>query len=227
MRVLVIEDFELLRESICQGLREAGFAVDSAAEGQTGLWQAGSGEYDVIILDLMLPRIDGLTILKQIRAKKITTHVLILTSRDTTPDRIEGLNTGADDYLVKPFEFGELLARVRALVRRQYNAKNPVLRVMDMEIDTTDRAVTRAGEELDLTPREFALLEFLALRQGKVVTRTDIWEHVYEFNADATSNVVDVFIGHLRRKIDRPGLTRLIHTRRGFGYVLGLEGEAS
>ncbi len=227
MRVLVIEDFELLRDSICQGLREAGFAVDSAGDGQTGLWQAKTGGYDVIVLDLMLPKIDGLSLLRELRAKNIATHVLILTAKDTAPDRIKGLNMGADDYLIKPFAFDELLARVRALVRREYKAKSPVIRVEDVEIDTTARAVRRAGHVIDLTPREYALLEFLALRQGQVVTRTDIWEHVYEFNDDASSNVVDVFIGHLRKKIERPGLDRVLHTRRGHGYVLGSAPDSS
>jgi DNA-binding response OmpR family regulator len=221
MRVLVIEDFDLLRDSICQGLREAGFAVDAAGDGETGLWRARSAAYDVIVLDLMLPKVDGLTVLRQLRAAGAPTHILILTARDTTADRIRGLNAGADDYLVKPFEFAELLARVRALVRRQYQAKNPLLRVEDLEIDTAARAVRRARKPLDLTPREYALLEFLALRQGEVVTRTDIWEHVYEFNSEASSNVVDVFIGHLRRKVDLPGLSPLIVTRRGHGYMLG------
>jgi DNA-binding response OmpR family regulator len=221
MRVLVVEDFELLREAISQGLREAGFSVDSAADGNSGLWQAQSAKYDVIILDLMLPQLDGLTLLKQLRGEGCAAHVLILTAKDTTPDRITGLDSGADDYLVKPFDFAELLARVRALVRRQYNTKNPVLRIDDLEIDTAARAVRRSGHEVDLTPREYALLELLAARQGQVVTRAEIWEHVYDFNEDATSNVVDVFIGHLRRKIESPGRPRLIHTRRGHGYMIG------
>jgi DNA-binding response OmpR family regulator len=227
MRLLVIEDFDLLRDSICQGLKEAGFAVDEAADGQTGLWHAQSGQYDVIVLDLMLPRLDGLTILQTLRRQSINSHVLILTAKDTAPDRIQGLNAGADDYLVKPFEFGELLARVRALVRRQYKAKDPVLRIADLEIDTTARAVHRAGRAIDLTAREYVLLEYLALRRGEVVTRTDIWAHVYEFNAEANSNVVDVFIGHLRRKIDLPGLLPLIRTRRGHGYLLHDKGDDS
>jgi len=224
MRVLVVEDFQMLREAICQGLREAGFAVDSVADGQTALWQAQSNQFDVIILDLMLPRLDGLSVLKQLRAQGCMTHVLILTAKDTTPDRVKGLDTGADDYLVKPFEFEELLARVRALVRREYKAKDPILRVEDLEINTGSRTVRRGGHSVELTPREYALLEFLALRQGKIVTRTEVWEHVYEFHDDATSNVVDVFIGHLRRKIESAGLPRLIHTRRGHGYQLGGKG---
>ena len=221
MRVLVIEDFEVLRDSIAQGLREAGFTVDTAADGEAGLWHAQSNDYDVIVLDLMLPRIDGLTILKRLRAKQNNTHVLILTARDTSADRVKGLDSGADDYLVKPFVFAELVARVRALVRRRYDVKSPVIRIADLEIDTASRTARRGGESMELSAREYALLEFLAHRAGHVVTRTEIWEHVYDFNSTAESNVVDVFIGHLRKKIERPGLARLIHTRRGLGYMLG------
>jgi DNA-binding response OmpR family regulator len=221
MRVLVVEDFEFLREFIVQGLREAGFAVDESNNGEDGLWQARANPYDVIILDVMLPRLDGFSVLRQLRAAGSATHVLLLTARDTTADRIEGLNLGADDYLVKPFDFDELLARVRALVRRCYHEKSPILCIGDMRIHTTSKSVQRGGEAIELTAREYALLEFMALRAGQVVTRTDIWDHVYELNSDAQSNVVDVFIGHLRRKIDAVGRERLIHTRRGHGYVLG------
>ena len=220
MRVLVVEDFQVLREAIALGLREAGFAVDEAAEGETGLWYAQSNDYDVIILDLMLPRIDGLTVLKRLRAAKKQTHVLILTAKDTCGDRISGLDCGADDYLVKPFVFAELLARVRALVRRRYDAKSPVIQIADMEINTATRSVRRDGEQVELSGREYALLEFLALRTGQVVSRTQIWEHIYEFNSDAESNVVDAFIRLLRKKIERPHLPTLIHTRRGHGYML-------
>jgi DNA-binding response OmpR family regulator len=221
MRVLVVEDFEILRESIALGLREAGFAVDEATEGETGLWYAQSNDYDVIILDLMLPRLDGLTMLKRIRAAKNESHVLILTAKDTLPDRISGLDAGADDYLVKPFVFAELLARVRALVRRRYDKKSPVIRVGDMVIDTTTRSVERDGAVVELSGREYALLEFLAVRAGQVVSRSDIWEHVYDCNSSAESNVVDAFIRLLRKKIERPHLPALIHTRRGHGYMLG------
>jgi DNA-binding response OmpR family regulator len=220
MRVLVIEDYELLRDSVSQGLREAGFAVDAAADGELGLWYARSAQYDVIVLDLMLPRLNGLALLQKLREGGSLSHVLILTAKDTAGDRIKGLNMGADDYLVKPFVFGELLARVQALVRRKYEAKDPILRVADMQVDTVAHTVTRADRRIDLTAREYALLEFLAMRTGQLVSRTDIWEHVYEFHSDGQSNVVDVFIGHLRRKIELPGLRRLIHTRRGQGYVL-------
>ncbi|MFA4944780.1 MAG: response regulator transcription factor [Lentisphaeria bacterium] len=224
MHILLIEDYAPTRETLEQGLREAGFAVDAAADGRAGLRAAMAGEYDVIILDLMLPLVDGMAILGELRRKGRQTHVLVLTAKDTLEDRVKGLNAGADDYLVKPFAFKELVARVRALVRRQYQAKDPVLRLADLTIDTAARTVARAGRMIGLTAREYALLEFLASRAGTVVTRTEIWEHVYEFNAMAESNVVDVYIGHLRRKLDRPGSPPLIHTRRGHGYILQKDG---
>jgi DNA-binding response OmpR family regulator len=147
--------------------------------------------------------------------------VLILTARDAVEDRIQGLDLGADDYLVKPFAFGELLARIRAMIRRKYGEKNPVIKVSDLQIDTVRRQVLRRGDSIDLTAREYALLEYLALRAGEVVTRTDIWDHVYDFHSDSASNVVDVYIGYLRKKIERPEWPKLLHTRRGQGYVLG------
>ena len=224
MRVLLIEDFELLRDSVAHGLREAGYAVDAAADGEEGLWYARSNPYDVLILDLMLPKLDGLTLLRKLRDKNAQTHVLILTARDAPEDRVRGLDLGADDYVVKPFVFAELLARVRALVRRRYQVKSPVIRVADLEVDTSARRVRRAGHTVELSPREYVFLEFLAIRAGQVVTRTDIWDHLYDFNSETDSNVVEVFIAHLRKKIERVGLPRLIHTRRGHGYVLAEEG---
>lgn len=221
MRVLIVEDYEPIREGIAEALREAGFAVDVAADGETGQWYALNNPYDVIILDIMLPGIDGLTLLKRLRARARAAHVLILTAKDTPEDRVTGLDMGADDYLVKPFVLDELLARVRALVRRKYEAKDPVIHVADLAIDTASRTVRRGGRAVSLSPREYALLEFLGLRAGRVVSRSDIWEHVYEFHADAESNVVDVFIGRLRRKIEGGDLPKLIHTRWGHGYVLG------
>lgn len=221
MRVLIVEDYELLRESVSQGLREAGFAVDSASNGEEGLWYAQGNAYDVIVLDLMLPRLDGLGLLKRLRQKDKTTCVLILTAKDTAEDRVRGLDAGADDYLVKPFVFAELLARVRALVRRKYDAKDPMIHVADMELDTATRTVRRGEQVIELSAREYAILEFLAVRAGEVVTRTEIWEHVYDFHSTPESNVVDVCIGHLRRKIELEGLPRLLHTRRGHGYQLG------
>jgi len=221
MRVLVVEDYAPVRESVAQALKEAGFAADTAADGEEGLWYAHSGGHDVIVLDIALPKLDGLRLLQRLRQSGCRTPVLLLTARDTVLDRVTGLDSGADDYLVKPFALEELLARVRALLRRRYDAADPVLRVEDLELDTTSRVVRRAGERIDLTAREYALLEYLAHRAGQVVTRSEIWEHVYDFNATVESNVVDVYIGYLRRKLERPGAPRLIQTRRGQGYVLG------
>ena len=218
MRVLLIEDYAPIRRSVAKGLREAGFATDATGDGEEGSWYATANDYDVVILDLMLPGVDGLTILQRLRAEGRTTHVLILTAKDTVADRVRGLDLGADDYLVKPFAFEELLARVRALARRAYRAKNPSLEIEDLKIETTTQRVWRGEEQVFLTPREYALLEYLAMRGEEVVTRTDIWEHLYEFNSEADSNVVDVYISYLRRKIERAGKPTLIHTLRGRGY---------
>jgi len=223
MRLLIVEDYRPLREPLTKGLREAGFAVDSTGDGEEGLWYALSNDYDVIVLDLMLPGMDGLQILKKLRAEGRQSHVLILTARDSLNDRVTGLDLGADDYLVKPFEFRELLARVRALLRRSYRRKNPLMAIQDLRIDLTRQRVWRGQEEIPLTPREYALLEYLAMRAGQVVSRSDIWEHVYEFNSSTSSNVVDVYIGYLRRKIEQPGRPSLISTVRGRGYTLGAE----
>ena len=220
MKVLLVEDYRPLQTSLAKGLREAGFAVDATGDGKEGLWYAMGGEYDAIILDLMLPGMDGLSILRKLRAEGRKSHVLILTAKDTVPDRVRGLDLGADDYLVKPFAFEELLARIRSLVRRKYEQKRPCVEVGDLKIDTVAKQVRRGKEEIELTQREYALLEYLALRSGQIVSRSDIWEHVYEFESQATSNVVDVYIGYLRRKIDHPGDRPLIHTVRGRGYVL-------
>jgi len=225
MRVLVVEDFSPLREAIAQGLSEAGFAVDAADNGEDGLWQAKLGEHDVIVLDLMLPKVDGMEILQALRSGNSPSLVLILTARDGAEDRIRGLDAGADDYLVKPFVFGELLARVRALVRRKYQARGNLLRVDDLEVDLVRHTVKRAGAELDLSGREYALLEYLAINADRIVSRTEIIQHVYDFNASLESNVIDVFIGLLRRKVERPGLRRLLHTRRGRGYMLSAKGD--
>jgi len=212
-----------LQQSLTKGLREAGFAVDTTADGQEGLWYAMSNEYDVIILDLMLPGMDGLEILKKIRAQGRKSHVLILTAKDTLQDRVTGLDLGADDYLVKPFAFEELLARVRALLRRSYSQKNPCINIEDLRIDLASQRVWRGREEIQLTPREYALLEYLAMRAGQTISRTDIWEHIYEFKSTASSNVVDVYIGYLRKKIEQPGKPSLIRTIRGRGYSLGVQ----
>jgi DNA-binding response OmpR family regulator len=224
MKVLLVEDYQPVRASVSRGLREAGFAVDATGDGKEGLWFARTGEYDAIVLDLMLPGTDGLTILRRLRGEANPVPVLVLTARDTVRDRVRGLDLGADDYLVKPFAFDELLARVRALVRRKYEEASPVLQVADLEIDPGRRTVCRAGRAVDLTAREYAILEFLAHRAGRVVSRTDIWEHVYDFNAEPNSNVIDVYVGRLRRRLEKGGRPRLIHTRRGQGYVLGEPG---
>ena len=220
MRILVVEDYTPLRESLVQALEEAGCAVDASADGEEGLWYAQSGEHDVIVLDIVLPGLDGLSLLKRLRAAGGHAPVLLLTARDTVADRVTGLDLGADDYLVKPFALAELLARVRALLRRKYDSADGLIQVQDLEVNTTSRTVQRRGERLELTAREYALLEFLAHRAGEIVSRTEIWEHVYDFRSTVDSNVVDVYIGYLRKKIERPDWPRLIHTRRGQGYVL-------
>jgi DNA-binding response OmpR family regulator len=223
MRLLIIEDYKPLQKSLTKGLSEAGFAVDTTGDGKEGLWYAMGNEYDVIILDLMLPGMNGLEILKKIRTQGRKSHVLILTAKDTVQDRVTGLNLGADDYLIKPFAFKELLARINALLRRGYRQKNPRIKVKDLKIDLSRQRVWRGKEEIQLTPREYALLEYLAMRLGQTISRSDIWEHIYDFNSSASSNVVDVYIGYLRRKIEQPNKPRLIHTIRGRGYVLGAQ----
>ena len=226
MKVLVVEDNEPLRKAIAQRLRESGFAVDETGDGPEGLWLATENKYTVAILDLMLPGLDGIDLLRRMRKQNEDTSVLIITARDQVGDRVAGLDAGADDYLVKPFALDELMARVRALTRRAHSVKNPVLKVGDLEIDTRRRAVSRGGEPIELTAREYALLELLALRAGEVVSRAEIWEQLYDFNQDPESNVVDVFVAYLRRKIEREGKPRLIHTRRGMGYILEERSEA-
>jgi DNA-binding response OmpR family regulator len=220
MRILVIEDYPPLRKSLERGLREAGYAVDTVADGEEGLLYGETGIYDVIILDIMLPGMDGYSILKEFREKQNESRVLVLTAKDTVSDRIRGLNLGADDYLVKPFAFEELVARVRALQRRKYQQKSPKITIADLEIDTASQIVRRGGRRVDLTMREYSILEVLAMRMGQVVTRDEIWDRIYDYGAERNSNVVDVYIGYLRRKLENNGKSRLIHTRRGAGYVL-------
>jgi len=221
MRALVVEDYTVLRESLAKGLRDCGYAVDATGEGREGLWYAENHPYDAIVLDLMLPGMGGLELLKKLRASGNTTPVLVLTARDAIADRVAGLDLGADDYMVKPFAFDELVARLRALVRRRYAQVDPVVRVADLEIDTRARRVRRAGQIVALSAREYALLEYLVHRVGHIVSRTELWDHAYDEAAEANSNVLDVHISHLRRKIDDGHTTKLIHTRRGQGYVFG------
>lgn len=220
MKILLVEDHKLLSRSLKQALEEDGFAVDLAVAGDEADAKARGALYDVVILDLMLPKIDGLTLLKGWRKDGFTFHVLILTAMGTLEDKVLGLNLGADDYLPKPFELTEFLARVRALVRRGHQAKDPILRIHDLEIDTGARSVRRAGKDIYLTPREFSLLRFLCYHRGKVVTRSMVWEHLYDENDDNTSNVVDVYIRYLRNKIDKNFTPPLILTRWGEGYMI-------
>jgi len=203
-----------------QGLEEEGFAVDTAEDGEEADHKARATSYDAIILDLMLPKKDGLTILKGWRASGLSTHVLVLTARGALEDKVKGLDSGADDYLTKPFELEELLARLRALIRRGHQVKDPVLRVHDLTVDTAARSVKRAGRPIHLTPKEYALLEFLAFHAGKVVTRTMIWDHLWDEHDESVSNVVDVYIRYLRNKIDKDFSPPLILTRWGEGYML-------
>lgn len=223
MRVLIVEDQAKLRTWLRKGLKEADFVVDATGDGNEGLWYAQNSPYDVIILDLMLPGLDGLSILRRLREQGRDDHVLLLTAKDTVADRVAGLNLGADDYLVKPFAFEELLARIRALVRRRYGKHNPVIEIGNLRIDTAKRRVWLREQEVELRAMEYKLLEYLAQRAGETVSRTEIWEHLYDFGSETVSNVVDVYIGCLRRKLDRPDQNSLIQTRRGLGYVLGAE----
>lgn len=220
MRVLLVEDSERLQRSVAAALRRVGYAVDTASDGEEGLWLAQSNNYDAMILDLMLPKIDGLAVLRTLREAGRDTHVLILTARDTVADRVTGLQGGADDYLVKPFALEELLARVDALCRRAYGAKQTVLRVGPLAVDTASRSAQMHDAALDLSPREFALLEYLARRAGEVVSRSEIEAHLYDEQVDPLSNVVDSAVCLLRKKLGAP----LIQTRRGQGYVLTATG---
>jgi DNA-binding response OmpR family regulator len=220
MRLLLVEDSVRLQRSIGRGLRKAGYAVDITGDGEEGLFLAQENQYDAIILDLMLPKLDGLSLLRNLRAKQNGTHVLILTAKDTVENRVSGLQAGADDYLIKPFAFEELLARVQALCRRSYQRKNPNIDIGGLEIDTAARVVFRKGKQIELTPREFMLLEYLALRRGQVVSRTQIESHIYPDGADLMSNTVDSAVCILRRKISPAGAPPLIQTRRGMGYLI-------
>jgi len=220
VRVLLVEDHQPLLRALRQGLEEEGFAVDTATDGEEADVKCRTTGYDVVVLDIMLPKIDGLTLLKKWRADKINTHVLMLTARGTIHDKVAGLDTGADDYLTKPVDLDEFFARIRALVRRGHHQKDPMLRCYDLEIDTAARTVRRAGQVIHLTPREYALLEFLAFHRGKVVTRSMIWEHLYDEYDENTSNVVDVYIRYLRNKVDKGFEPQLIQTRWGEGYML-------
>lgn len=220
MRILLVEDEKDLAAIVKQGLEEDGYIVETAHDGEEGLYMAESFPADAIILDIMLPVMDGLTILKTIRKKGITTPVLLLTARDAIVDKIAGLDTGADDYLTKPFSFPELLARVRSLLRRKGTVKEAIISINDLEINTASHEVKRAGNIINLSAKEYALLEYLAYNRNKVLSRTDIVEHIYHEETDMDSNVVDVYINYLRNKIDKDSPNKLIQTVRGAGYIL-------
>lgn len=223
MRVLVVEDYEVIREGLVQGLQERGFAVDATGDGEEGKWFATSNDYDLLLLDIMLPKLSGLEILRAVRAQGKDVPVLLLTAKDEVEDRVRGLDLGADDYLVKPFAIAELFARVRSLTRRGHQTRTPTLSVGDLVIDTAARTARRGAQDIVLTPREFALLEFLALRAGEVVARSELWEHLYAFSDESTSNVIEATVLRLRRKLSPADEPPLLHTRRGFGYVLSAD----
>jgi two-component system OmpR family response regulator len=221
MHALIIEDDRAIADFVARGLREAGFAVDAAGDAEAALDRTRQHVYDVAIVDLMLPRRDGLSLIDEMRRRGITTPLLILSARRSVDDRVKGLHAGGDDYLTKPFAFAELLARVQALVRRATRTPEPTtLNVEDLELDLLSRRVTRAGKPLDLRPREFALLEYLMRNAGRVVSKTMILSHVWEYNFDPQTNIVDVLVSRLREKIDRPIEKKLLQTVRGVGYVL-------
>lgn len=225
MHILLVEDSRRLQESLTVGLQRSGYAVDVAPDGEAGLRYARHNSYDVIVLDLMLPKVDGRSVLRTLRKEGNQTHVLILTARGTVDDRIHGLRDGADDYLIKPFSFDELLARIEALIRRSYVAKNPVITIGPLAIDTAAHTVTRGGESIKLSRREYALLEYLAYRKGQVVARRQIEDHLYGESNFPMSNAVDRVVCTLRQKIESAGARQVLSTRRGQGFVL--EGPTS
>ena len=220
MKILLVEDSERLRRSLRRGLESSGWAVDLAADGQEGLDFLAAYEYDVVVLDLMLPRVHGLDVLRQLRERGNDVHVLILSAMDQLDDRVRGLELGADDYLVKPFAFDELCARLQALVRRRHGVKNPSLQVGPLELDTVRREVRREGRPIHLTPSEYALFEYLAMRSGRVFSKPQLLDQLYRSETEVSSNVIEVLISGLRKKIHRPGDTPLLCTRRGHGYLI-------
>jgi two-component system, OmpR family, copper resistance phosphate regulon response regulator CusR len=218
MRILIIEDDEKIADALKRGLTEMHYSVDSAPNGEEGEYLACTNDYDLIILDIMLPGMDGWEVCKNIRKDKVTTPILMLTALDSVNDKIKGLDYGADDYLTKPFHLGELMARVRSLVRRQSQEKTSVIEVADIVIDTATRTVTRSGQNINLSAKEFSLLEYFIMNKNKVLTREMISEHVWDMNFDPQSNVIDSFVRFLRQKIDKGFEKQLIQTLRGTGY---------
>ncbi len=223
MRILVIEDEKKVAHFIKRGLEEEHYAVDLAYDGETGLYMTEVNEYDLVVLDIMIPKIDGWEVLKRIRDKKNTVPILVLTAKDSIEDIVKGLDSGCDDYLTKPFEFKEFLARIRALLRRDRAEKEAVLKVADLTLSLITHKVTRGGKEIELTSKEYALLEYFMRNPGKVLTRTMISEHVWDYHFDSMTNVIDVYVNYLRKKIDKDFEPKLIHTIRGVGYILSPE----
>ncbi len=223
MRILVIEDEKKVASFIKKGLEEEHYAVDTAYDGETGFYMADVNEYDLIVLDLMIPKIDGLEVLKRIRSDKNNVPILVLTAKDTVEDIVKGLDSGCDDYLTKPFNFTVFLARIRALLRREKIEKEPLLKIADLTLSPVTHKVTRRGKEIELTSKEYALLEYFMRNPDKVLTRTMISEHVWDYHFDSLTNVIDVYVNYLRRKIDKDFELRLIHTIRGVGYILSAD----
>jgi DNA-binding response OmpR family regulator len=221
MRVLIVEDERRLSNIIKKGFIEDGFAVDQAFDGEEGQYLAESEQYDLIVLDIMLPKLDGLQVCTELRKKRIKTPVLMLTAKSTTEDKVAGLDSGADDYITKPFSFVEFRSRVHALIRRSHQDSSPILSENDLILDPLKHSVQRAGKAITLTPKEFAVLELLLRHKGEVVSRTMIIEHVWDYNFDGMSNVVDVFVGTLRKKVDTGAKVKLIQTVHGVGYKIG------
>jgi heavy metal response regulator len=220
MRILVVEDEKKVARFIQQGLEEEHYAVEIAADGESGAMMAETGSYDLIILDVMLPGIDGIEVTRRLRAAKVPTPILMLTAKTATEDKVAGLDSGADDYLTKPFAFAELLARVRSLLRRGSLEKTTMLTVADLELDTVTHRARRAGRGIDLTAKEYALLEYFMRNKDRVLSRTIISEHIWDYNFDTGTNLIDVYVSHLRTKIDSGHERKLIHTVRGVGYVM-------
>lgn len=223
MRILVVEDEKKVSSFIKKGLEEEGYAVDVANDGEEGLYMALDRVHDLIILDIQLPKMDGLAVLKELRTQQVATPVLLLTVRATIEDKVLGLDSGADDYLTKPFAFQELVARIRALLRRRAEAEPAVLQIDDLTLDPARRIVSRGEEKIDLSPREFSLLDYFMRNPGRVLTRTMITEHVWDYDFDTDTNVIDVYVNYLRKKIDAGRESKLIHTVRGVGYVMKTE----
>lgn len=223
MRILLTEDEQRLSNTIKKGLVEEGFAVDQAYDGEDGQYLAESEDYDLVILDVMLPKIDGVTLCQNLRSKKIKTPILMLTAKTTVEDKVAGLDSGADDYMTKPFSFTELRSRIQALLRRSKQEALPILQVADLSLDPIKHKVGRDGRNINLTPKEFSVLEYLMRHRDEIVTRTMILEHVWDYNFDSMSNVVDVYVATIRHKVDRGNKTRLVHTLHGVGYRIGVE----